>query len=71
MKRLQRLEFIFLYERFITRHNELNEAVMAGKKPEELEELRMHVNDLYNRIRDGRSAPVRESFFARSGAMSQ
>jgi hypothetical protein len=52
MKRLQRLEFIYLYECFLSRHNELNEAVMSGKDPNELEGLRQQVNELYERIRD-------------------
>jgi hypothetical protein len=61
MKRLQRLEFIFLYERFIARHNELNEAVMSGKHPDELEGLRQHVNELYVRIK-GNESPADNSF---------
>jgi hypothetical protein len=55
MKRLQRLEFIFLYERFLQRNNELNRAVVEGRSEEEINFLRCHINDLVERMRDKRS----------------
>jgi hypothetical protein len=55
MKRLQRLEFIFLYERFLQRNNDLNRAVVEGRSEEEIDFLRCQVNDMYNRMRDEHS----------------
>jgi hypothetical protein len=55
MKRLQRLEFIFLYERFLQRNNELNRAVVEGKSEEEINFLRCQIEDMVERMRDKRS----------------
>jgi hypothetical protein len=63
MKRLQRLEFIFLYERFLQRNNDLNRAVVEGKSEEEISFLRNQVNDMYNRMRDQRSSSVKTNLF--------
>lgn len=63
MKRLQRLEFIFLYERFLQRNNDLNRAVVEGKSDEEIRFLRSQVNEMYNRMRDQRSASGKLNFF--------
>jgi uncharacterized coiled-coil protein SlyX len=56
MKRLQRLEFIFLYERFLQRNNELNRAVVERRSEEEIDFLQKQVDDLVERMRDKRSA---------------
>ena len=56
MKRLQRLEFIFLYERFLQKNNDLNRAVVEGRSEEEIDFLRLQVNDMVERMRDNRTS---------------
>ena len=63
MKRLQRLEFIFLYERFLQRNNELNRAVVERRSEEEIEFLQKQLEDLVERMRDKRSSVSPTSLF--------
>jgi hypothetical protein len=65
MKRLQRLEFIFLYEVFLARNKELSNAVLECRSEEEIDGIRKQVDEVYNKIRNQQFMP------ALSGAMAE